>query len=577
MMPLLLLPLLLSGCVDEFPVPTAVLYGGDGKGLSVEEAKTFFESYVSGKASRSVEPEEHDNGFYISRLMLPVGEFVPGWEEGFSTDAPSLYSVDVPVQSDFSFRVLRVDKGSGKVYQTKCWHKLVVVKDPESGNMGCFIAFFIPDRAYALSHGGDIGRVLTNGEEMGDYSGVKIYTALDGRRVRVNRYENGKKVEGIYIDGASDREDYIFRMLHSEKILGRVWLQRSRPRTPVSRGEDDWVDDFWDDWWYGTFDDDSWSDDSWSDDSNNDSDNPLDTNNDNFVQVGNDGWDYDVYYNSDDDTYYIDIDGDGFVDSAYVNDGYDESDSGDDWSSGDETTTPPDPDPLPDPGDAPTDSGEGELGGGSGEVEQGGDGDNQQSQSPPPVPFNEAEQKKVNSLLSILEKNHGINPSKYTIMKSNNCNVIAKIEKSGIIVLCNEFFNKPELSDIDRLATIWHEMYHFDHKHYGKEHEATPFDKVGMEPVNLIDRVPPAIKAFLEEKANNELGGTGITSDMIESSWQNELLIYKHLSIEYNQNEVETYRAERIEFPDSEVSEYYKNYRDYLEWKSSAILDELKK
>ena len=110
-MPLLLLPLLLSGCVDEFPVPTAVPYGGDGKGLSVEEAKTFFESYVSGKASRSGEPEEHDNGFYIQRLMLPVGEFVPSWEEGLSTDAPSLYSVDVPVQSDFSFRVLRVAVG----------------------------------------------------------------------------------------------------------------------------------------------------------------------------------------------------------------------------------------------------------------------------------------------------------------------------------------------------------------------------------------------------------------------------------------------------------------------------------
>ena len=71
---LLLLPLLLSGCVDEFPVTREVPYGGDGKGLSVEEAKTFFESYVSGKASRSGEPEEHDNGFYIRRLMLPVGE-----------------------------------------------------------------------------------------------------------------------------------------------------------------------------------------------------------------------------------------------------------------------------------------------------------------------------------------------------------------------------------------------------------------------------------------------------------------------------------------------------------------------
>ena len=338
----------------------------------------------------------------------------------------------------------------------------------------------------------------------------------------------------------------------------------------MSRGEGDWTDDFWDDWWDDTFGDAPWHDDNY-----NDSDNSLDTSNDNFTFVGTDGWGDPIYYNSDDGTYYIDIDGDGFVDSAYV---YDEGDSyepgtGEEGNPEDDIMTPIDPDPLPDPGDTSTDSDEG----GSGEVEQGGDGNNQQSQSPPPVPFNEAEQKKVNSLLSILEKNHGINPSKYTIMKSNNCNVIAKIEKSGIIVLCNEFFNKPELSDIDRLATIWHEMYHFDHKHYGKEHEATPFDKVGMEPVNLIDRVPPAIKAFLEEKANNELGGTGITSDMIESSWQNELLIYKHLSIEYNQNEVETYRAERIEFPDSEVSEYYKNYRDYLEWKSSAILDELKK
>ena len=39
----------------------------------------------------------HDNGFYIRRLMLPVGEFVPGWAEGLSTDAPSLYGV-VPVR-----------------------------------------------------------------------------------------------------------------------------------------------------------------------------------------------------------------------------------------------------------------------------------------------------------------------------------------------------------------------------------------------------------------------------------------------------------------------------------------------
>ena len=228
---------------------------------------------------------------------------------------------------------------------------------------------------------------------MGSYSGVKIYTTLEGRRVRVNRYENGKKVEGIYIDGAVDREDYIFRMLHSEKILGKVWLQRSRPKTLVSRGEDDWVDDFWDDWWDDTFDDDSWYDDSWNDDGWNDdsysdswsddswyeSDNPLDAGNGNFTLVGTDDWGDPIYHNSKDNTYYIDIDGDGFVDSAYVYDGGDiyTPGTGEEENPGDGTMTPPDPDPLPDPGNAPTDSGgeqEG-IGGGSGETNNNEEGD----------------------------------------------------------------------------------------------------------------------------------------------------------------------------------------------------------
>ena len=136
-------------------------------------------------------------------------------------------------------------------------------------------------------------------------------------------------------------------------------------------------------------------------------------------------------------------------------------------------------------------------------LNRGGEGDNQQSQSPP-VPFNEEEQKKVNSLLSILEKNHGINPSKYTIMKSNNCSVLARTEKSGIITLCNEFFNRPGLSDIDRLATIWHEMYHFDHKHYVTEYKSTLFKSGPLELWRM--GVPSEIKDFIEKQIESELG-----------------------------------------------------------------------
>lgn len=197
-------------------------------------------------------------------------------------------------------------------------------------------------------------------------------STLEGRRVRVNRYENGKKVEGIYIDGASDKEDYIFRMLHSEKIIGKVWLQRSRPKSPVSRGEDDWYDDSWDDWYYDElYGDDYWDDDIWYND-------PLDTSNDNFYWIGTNEYGDKVYVDSNTGICYIDIDGDGKVDSAYVYGGNDGSESGDDGGSEDDFSMPVDPDPLPDPGDTPTNSGDEQenVGGGSGETnnnEEGGE------------------------------------------------------------------------------------------------------------------------------------------------------------------------------------------------------------
>ena len=98
------------GMRGRVSVPTEVPYGGDGKGLSVEDAKTFFESYVSGKASRSAGPDEHDNGFYIRRLMLPVGEFVPGWEEALSDSNRIYYN---PNDVDGAFKGIN---WSGKTY-----------------------------------------------------------------------------------------------------------------------------------------------------------------------------------------------------------------------------------------------------------------------------------------------------------------------------------------------------------------------------------------------------------------------------------------------------------------------------
>lgn len=161
--------------------------------------------------------------------------------------------------------------------------------------------------------------------------------------------------------------------------------------------------------------------------------------------------------------------------------------------------------------------------------------------------------------------------------------MIAKIEKSGIIVLCNEFFNKPELSDIDRLATIWHEMYHFDHKHYVPEYKSALF-KSG--PLELWrQNVPPEIKDFIEKQIESELriNLEELDGDM-KSHYLNQIeatyriwLTYSYYNTppSFYENEINTHEAEKAEFPDSEVSDSYRKERDRLIWEYTEIQKEI--
>lgn len=257
--------------------------------------------------------------------MLPVGDFVPQWEEGISTDAPTLFSVDVPIKSTYRYRVLRIDEKTQKVYTTTCYQELVVVKDLE-GRMGYKVVLFIPDREYSIKNPGDVSRRLTNGIDMGDYSGLKIYTDIEGRMTRVNRFLNGKKTVGIDLTTPGTFNERLALYVRALKTIGKISIQRQGSKAVMSRGEDDWYDDSWEDMWG------SWWGDEYDDES--------DVSNDYYEKVdvlpGED-----VYYNNYDGNYYIDFDGDGHVDSCISSESIITPDDG-------SQTTPPD-DPIEEP------------------------------------------------------------------------------------------------------------------------------------------------------------------------------------------------------------------------------------
>lgn len=326
-------------CQDTLSLGNEKIIGGEGKGLSVNEAREFFEKDMSEKASRSGK-DEKEQKYYTQYFMLPVGDFTPKWEEGISTDAPTLYSVDVPIETSYRYRAIRIDEKTNKPYTTTCYHEMVVVKD-QDGKMGYRIVFYIPDREYDLTHGGDISRQLTNGLDMGDYSGLKIYTNTEGQFTRVNRFLNGEKIQAINLNTKQSPKEFAINLLRSLKIIGKIHIQRQKIKTTISRGEDDWYDD-WSDWWDDYYDDDYEFEDPYDDSddkSNNDwwgnNEDALNVNNDYFWQVAED-----TYYNTEDGLYYIDIDGDGKIDTGCPEPGSEYTPE-DDW--------PKEDDPIQDP------------------------------------------------------------------------------------------------------------------------------------------------------------------------------------------------------------------------------------
>ncbi len=182
------------------------------------------------------------------------------------------------------------------------------------------------------------------------------------------------------------------------------------------------------------------------------------------------------------------------------------------------------------------------------------------------VPLSPTEKVEINSLLTQLEKLKNIDRTKYTIEKQNYCRTTARTSPEGTLLVCQLFFSLKELETIDKLSTIWHEMYHIDHKHYTIQ-ESHKF----ASPTILS---PPAnIEALLREKLEDEFKGLHITPATFEAVYHDWLTVSSYISVEYYQNELETHKAERENFPN--VSNFYERERTILEWQYQEMINKI--
>lgn len=149
--------------------------------LTVDEARRYVESQLAG-FTRNAAAEASD--------LLVLGDYSADWSRAESSVGDLLYSLDVPARGAYSY--YSVGAGSaGEIVLTPMYCKLVVVKDGLTEALGSYIRFYIPTREHALAHSQSYYAALLNSDVKGDFTGMSVYTTLDGFPVCAGRYADG--------------------------------------------------------------------------------------------------------------------------------------------------------------------------------------------------------------------------------------------------------------------------------------------------------------------------------------------------------------------------------------------------
>lgn len=291
LMLMVLMQFMITNCVKNQIVDDIGTATETKVSLTVEEAKTYFETEYESLGLTKAGSVQTSTGW------ISPGDFTPIWSRAVESIRGNTASVDVSIIPTYRFRAIRSEfvNGCARAYSVDVYQKLVVVKkryeDDSEIHMGHYILTLIPDRDYATMHKWNVADRFINTGDKGGYSGLAVYF-LKGIPMRLNKYVDGKNLGGISLFG--ETESTIIESKFSKIIreLGKIEFLRSGAIRTRS-GEDGW------EWDYGDTDD--------------------------YIDLG------DGIYQDNDGDYYIDWDGDGNIDSGYI--------------MPDEPVTPDEPDP----------------------------------------------------------------------------------------------------------------------------------------------------------------------------------------------------------------------------------------
>jgi hypothetical protein len=182
--------------------------------LSSSDAEAIFNSEIE-KLSNSEEPSKFGDVF------LSQGLIEADWSKSASYRGTrtGIDNCEAPLFSEQSLIFYMRDDKGGRI-SLDSHQRVVVVRNPLTGNDGAYVMTIVADDSYTKTHKRiQLERDFRNDGRLHDFSGLIIYTKLSGKIVRVDRIIDGEPGPCVSMLGIKDRSDIFKRSISFKRIM----------------------------------------------------------------------------------------------------------------------------------------------------------------------------------------------------------------------------------------------------------------------------------------------------------------------------------------------------------------------
>lgn len=192
--------------------------------FSIKQAKeVFVRDYTAAVEAKEITTRAHKHIHYT----LADTDYTPLWDKAVSSENDHIVSIDVPI---YSTAAAFVSNGNGENMRMAT-QKLVFIQNKESKETYSYLLTLCPDEECANKYA-DLNKVFIHAGDKSQFSGVAIYTDLEGKLVAIDRYQQGVSLKYVYVGNSEVSEET--RRVNVESVMNgyRPYLSA----VPITRG-----------------------------------------------------------------------------------------------------------------------------------------------------------------------------------------------------------------------------------------------------------------------------------------------------------------------------------------------------